>query len=65
MPNAKRPGIPPEASKIPPAGNDVSDGQVHDNMAPFTPAPVKNDDAGGERNTHPVSWYPEDGTGLC
>lgn len=39
--NAKRPSLPSEASKVPPAGNANTGGQKHDNMAPFTPAPKK------------------------
>jgi hypothetical protein len=70
MPNAKRPSIPEEATRIPPAGNTFDNGQKHDNMAPFRPAPKKYEPGivmAGESQPSTQggkdSLVPEDGTG--
>lgn len=64
--NAKRPGIPEDASKIPPAINNADGKQVHDNMAPFRPTPVTNASDGGSHMHHQGVAYlkdEENGTG--
>lgn len=64
--NAKRPSIPSDASKIPPAINSADGKQVHNNMAPFQPAPVSNASDGGSHMHHQGVSYlkdEENGTG--
>jgi len=63
MANAKRPGIPVDATPIPPALNHVDSGQVHDNKAPFSPAPVEKGEHDSAKGG--PSWLPEEGTGKC
>lgn len=63
MANASRPGIPSEATPIPPALNKTDSGQAHDNKGSFSPAPV-NKGADDVSKGGP-SWLPEEGTGKC
>jgi hypothetical protein len=64
--NAQRPPVNKDASKIPPAENLVGPYQPHDNMAPFSPAPVKNATDGGSHMASKGLDYlldEEEGTG--
>lgn len=65
--NAKRPSIPAEAAKVPPAMNTNSGKQPHDNMAPFTPAPVQqvNEGSYGKSSAKLPGPLMNEGTGRC
>ena len=67
MPNANRPSLPADTTKW--TANTNKGKQPHDNMAPFSPAPIQNCSDGGSHSgpTKLMSALNEEseGTGRC